>query len=257
MSTGYKGFTVPEYGDAADAPAAFEDLVDSGPIPRFTNGTARDSAIGSPTEGMFCYLLSTGVLQRYDGSSWVTYQTTPTGVLAMFVDTSPPSGWLLCDGSEVSRTTYADLFSIIGTDYGNGNGSTTFNLPDFRQRFPMGKAASGTGATLGDTGGAINHNHTVPNHVHTMPSHQHTVDIGSFSTSTDGSHTHNEVSGTSPGAAATGPYDIQANGNHSHTVNPPNSSTTIVDPGDTNAAGPGATGTNNPPFLVVTFIIKY
>jgi microcystin-dependent protein len=257
MSTGYKGFTIPEYSDAADAPAAFEDLVDSGPIPRFTDSTARDSAITSPTEGQFCYLLSTGRLQRYDGSSWVTYQTTPTGVLAMFVDTSPPSGWLLCDGSEVSRTTYADLFAIMGTTYGNGNGSTTFNLPDFRQRFPLGKAASGTGANLGDTGGNINHTHSTPNHSHTMPQHSHNVDIGSFNTGADGGHFHTESPGTSPGAAGTGPYDIDPVGDHQHTVNPPNTSTTNVDPGNTNSGGGSTTGSGNPPYLVVTFIVKY
>jgi microcystin-dependent protein len=63
----------------------------------------------------------------------------------------------------VSRSTYAALFAAIGIAYGAGNGTTTFNLPDLRQRFPLGKAASGTGATLGGTGGAIDHIHNLDN----------------------------------------------------------------------------------------------
>lgn len=84
---------------------------------------------------------------------------TRTGVINAFGGTTPPTGALLCDGSAVSRTTYAALFAIIGTTYGVGNGTTTFNVPDLRQRFPLGKAVSGTGATLGGTGGALTHTH--------------------------------------------------------------------------------------------------
>jgi microcystin-dependent protein len=72
-----------------------------------------------------------------------------------------PTGWLMCDGGAVSRSTFANLFAAIGTAYGVGDGATTFNLPDLRQRFPLGKAASGTGATLGGTGGSIDHTHAL------------------------------------------------------------------------------------------------
>ena len=89
------------------------------------------------------------------------YDPLPAGVTLPYGGASAPSGYLLCDGSAVSRTTYAGLFAILSTVYGVGDGSTTFNLPDLRQRFPMGKAVSGTGSTLGGTGGAIDHTHTV------------------------------------------------------------------------------------------------
>lgn len=85
----------------------------------------------------------------------------PTGSVVMYVGAAAPSNWLLCDGSAISRSTYATLYGIIGNTYGSGNGTTTFNLPDLRQRFPLGKATSGTGSTLGGTGGAIDHTHTV------------------------------------------------------------------------------------------------
>lgn len=89
------------------------------------------------------------------------YDPCPSGAMMAYGGTTAPPGYLLCDGSAVSRTTYGHLFTALGTAYGSGDGSTTFNLPDLRQRFPLGKATSGTGATLGGTGGAIDHTHTV------------------------------------------------------------------------------------------------
>ena len=54
----------------------------------------------------------------------------PTGGIVEYAGTTAPNGWLLCDGSAISRTTYADLFEVIGTIFGEGDGSTTFNLPN-------------------------------------------------------------------------------------------------------------------------------
>jgi len=70
MSEGYRGLTIPSYADAADNPAAFKDLIDSGPIPRFADASARDAALTSPTEGEHCYLLSSSKLQVYNGATW-------------------------------------------------------------------------------------------------------------------------------------------------------------------------------------------
>jgi microcystin-dependent protein len=67
---------------------------------------------------------------------------------------SPPSGWLTCDGATASRTTYAGLFAVVGTTYGVGDGSTTFTLPNLKQRVPAGYDAVTSGYnTLGGTGG--------------------------------------------------------------------------------------------------------
>lgn len=65
----------------------------------------------------------------------------PTGSIVPYAATSAPTGWLLADGSAVSRTTYADLYAIIGTTYGAGDSPTTFNLPDLRSRIPIGTGA--------------------------------------------------------------------------------------------------------------------
>lgn len=69
---------------------------------------------------------------------------TPTGSVLAFAGSTSPTGWLLCDGSAVSRTDYAALFAVIGTTYGAGNGSTTFNLPNLINKFVEGSATSGT-----------------------------------------------------------------------------------------------------------------
>lgn len=82
-----------------------------------------------------------------------------TGSIIAYGSVSIPSGWLECDGSAVSRTTYANLFAVVGTSFGIGDGSTTFNLPDFTDKFPRGSA------TVGGTGGSTTHQHTV-NHRH-------------------------------------------------------------------------------------------
>lgn len=66
----------------------------------------------------------------------------PPGMLAPYAGKTAPEGWLLCDGSAVSRTAYAALFAVIGTTYGVGNGSTTFTLPDLRGRVAAGANAS-------------------------------------------------------------------------------------------------------------------
>ena len=73
----------------------------------------------------------------------------PAGIMQMFAGNTIPAGWLLCDGSAVSRTDYAKLFSAIGTTWGAGDGSTTFNLPNSIGRFAEGAATSGSYKSAG------------------------------------------------------------------------------------------------------------
>lgn len=86
------------------------------------------------------------------------YDAMPAGSITAWGSATAPAGWLLCDGSAVSRSTYGALFAAIGTTYGAGDGSTTFNVPDLRGRSIVGRDASQTEFdTLGEAGGAKTH----------------------------------------------------------------------------------------------------
>jgi microcystin-dependent protein len=90
---------------------------------------------------------------KYDfsGAALTGIEGTATGTILPWSAASLPSGFLECDGTAVSRSTYSALFAIVGTTYGAGDGSTTFNTPDLQDNTPVGK--SGT-KSLGSTGGA-------------------------------------------------------------------------------------------------------
>jgi len=102
-------------------------------------------------------------------------QAAPVGEVTQFAGSSAPTGWLLCDGSAVSRTTYAALFAIIGTTYGSGNGSTTFNLPNLKGRVIVGRDAAQTEFdVIGETGGEKAHTQTTAE----MATHSHSIGGG-------------------------------------------------------------------------------
>lgn len=150
------------------------------------------------------------------------------GELRMWPTDSAPSGWLLCYGQAVSRTTYANLFTVIGTTFGVGDGSTTFNLPDFRGRMPLGQDDMGGASanrvtnaqadTIGGSAGAETHTLTVGE----MPAHSHT--------------TQNYVLPSGGGTlSGGGGYGNAGSG--------------------TNSAGSGGAHNNMPPYLAINFII--
>lgn len=159
-----------------------------------------------------------------------TRNATPSGVIEMYGAAVAPTGYLLCDGSAVSRTTYASLFAVIGTTWGVGDGSTTFNVPDYRGRAPIG---AGTGAgltarTLAATGGEETHTLTTAE----MPSHDHVENFdGGPGVSTGGG-----------AIAAIAPTVTSASGD----------GVTVK----TSASGSGGAHNTMQPFVVVNFIIK-
>lgn len=184
---------------------------------------------------------------------------TAVGGAKIWLSSTAPSGWLICDGTAISRTTYASLFNRIGTTYGVGDGTTTFNIPDFRQRFPLGKAAAGTGSTLGSTGGVIDHTHTVPAHFHGVGTGADLNIVAS------GSHAHALVTPGAAGGLVTITNAIGGNGSsqlgfipattHTHLTTDFAGRIGLVTGGvDGNSAM--TSGTQNPPFLSVNFIIQ-
>src|SRR3990167_374437 len=261
-------------------------------------GTVAQARLGTGSGGLGQKFLADD--QTYKAAEGVL---VGTGFL-WFTD-SAPAGYLFCDGAAVSRSTYSALFAILGTIWGVGDGATTFNLPDLRQRFPLGKAASGTGSTLAGTGGAIDHTHTGPSHTHaagtlagpshthTQPTHTHTGDSHTHNsgTYTVASHTHSfsDTSSTDSGSQSfsngTGPGVTVAMDGHTHDVSGTTGSASPDVSGDsgssgngttsasgddvtgasgtgsvtgsTAAEGTGATGLNNPPYVVVNYIVKY
>lgn len=115
--------------------------------------------------------------------------SVPLGGIVQFSGTTAPNGWLICDGSEVSRETYSDLFAIIGTTYGAGDESTTFNLPNLKGRVPVGYDSTQTEFdNLGETGGEKKHTLTV----NEMPSHNHQTYVN-YNTGTSGSSSYYPV----------------------------------------------------------------
>lgn len=145
-------------------------------------------------------------LKKDDGSASIvevggTVAHLP-GMLIIYAGSSAPTGWLLCDGSPISRSTYPALFAVIGTTYGAGDGSTTFNIPDLRGRVVAGvdnMGGSDAGRldwanTLGTVGGTQTHTLTtaeMPSHTHIQNSHNHTQNSHNH---TQNSHNHTQNS---------------------------------------------------------------
>jgi microcystin-dependent protein/two-component sensor histidine kinase len=168
-----------------------------------------------------------------------------SGMLMMWTTGTAPSGWLLCNGSAISRTTYSALFAVIGTTFGSGDGSTTFNLPDYRDRMPIG---AGTTYSIAGTGGSKDA---------IVVSHTHTV---SGTTATGGSHSH-DIQGQDNNAAPNGlcgelgnvenygygcaTRSTSTHSGHTHTFS-----------ATTSSAGSSGTNANLPPYIGIQFIIK-
>ena len=180
-----------------------------------------DKVSGSTTDNLAA-LDANGNLKDSGGS--IVSVAPPVGSITMYGGSSAPNGWLYCNGQEVSRTIQSNLFNAIGITFGNGDGSTTFNLPDLRDRFPLGDNSIGGAdagrvsnfsTDVGDSGGEDEHQLTIDE----MPSHDHSF-----------------LAPSGAGSAADG-----ASGSSTRR---------------TGETGGDQAHNNMPPFLAVSFIIK-
>lgn len=210
------------------------------------------------------------------GSSFEPIKTPiiPTGIIEMFAGSVAPIGWLICDGSIVSRVAFSDLFKVIGTTYGVGNSNSTFTLPDMRGRLPIGvgSGSSLTTRTLAATFGAETATLAETN----LPSHTHTATVGTESVN----HTHTGTSGGestnhnhyfSHTAGTTGSYGLMDSGtasssgqpntggiqqNHTHATTTGTESANHTHSVTNSNTGSGTAFGIMPPSIVVNFIIK-
>jgi microcystin-dependent protein len=200
--------------------------------------------------------------------------SVPTGVVNAFAGSAAnaPTGWLICDGTAVSRSTYSALFTLIGTTYGAGNGSTTFNLPNLQNRFVAGRGSLSWSDTLNETGGSkdavvASHGHNTVGHGHSM-SHSHGASMSS-----SGGHSHNgrfltTATGSGSNADLMRPWALShtntqsavepGSGAHSHTTTIGEASTSVtgVNSETVLTAGVDGTNANLPPFITLNYIIK-
>lgn len=211
------------------------------------------------------------------------HQTTPPGAIMAYGGSSAPTGWLLCNGDAVSRTTYAALFAAIGTAFGVGDGSSTFNVPNLVGRVPAGvdsgSARLDSFTSLGSTIGAKSVTLTATE----LPAHTHSLSV-SGTTSSNGAHTHTGTTGNdSPdhthaftadvggaGAAATAGAGVTvstasvsatggASTNHTHTFTTDSNGAhthTVTSTGTSGSAGTGSAFGIVQPSLAVNYIIK-
>lgn len=199
----------------------------------------------------------------------------PTGSVFCWPVASPPAGYLICDGSAVSRTTYAALFAVLGTAYGSGDGSTTFNLPNLKGRVAVGLDAAQTEFdALAETGGAKTvtldvtqmpaHTHVQDAHTHVQNSHNHTQDShnhtqNSFAPRILNSGTAGTVGVQGASAASNANASNAATTATNQAATATNQAATAVNQSATavnQSTGGGAAHPNLPPYLVLQYVIK-
>jgi microcystin-dependent protein len=234
-------------------------------------------------------LAGSPVLLIYTGTYFeviIAEAVSPIGTIVSYAFSTAPTGWLLCDGQPVSRSTYANLHTLMANDgypYGNGDGVNTFNVPDLRRRTAVG---TGSSDTLGASD-AVSYSSRTLTHTHSVPAHYHgmgtgaNLNITSSGSGTTGNdspdHSHNIGFSTSPNiyawtvsATATAGWTLAsattssgASVRHTHTTpNHTHGSASFAGniglvTGGVNGNAAMTSGVSSQPHLFVNYIIKH
>jgi microcystin-dependent protein len=179
-------------------------------------------------------------------TAFVLSNGVPTGAINMWGTGTAPSGWLLCAGAAVNRTTYAALFAVIGTTFGVGDGSTTFNLPNYTSRMPYGTTLAATGGSADAV--VVAHTHTGSTSTASLTGNVYGISesFGNGGGAADGVFTKGapytvNLTPVQNDPANGGSFSIDASHSHSFT---------------TGSSGVSGTNANLPPYLGINFIIK-
>lgn len=249
-TSGGAGYTVPN----GQTVSLYCDGTDCHPVITTLSSPA---LTGTPTAPTAAYGTNTTQI----ATTAFVQQAGLTGEIKMWGTASAPTGYLMCNGQTVSRSTYSGLFAIIGTTFGSGDGSTTFTLPNYTDRMPVG---AGSAYALAATGGSANatlvsHSHTYSGTTSAGGSHSHSISDpghshGYYRTYANAGSKFTDHSGQDEwegwvwegtGSAYTG-VSVNGVGDHTHGFS-----------GSTSTDGSSATNANLPPYLGVYFIIKY
>ncbi len=197
--------------------------------------------LGAVKAGANIIIADDGTISAIGGAGGTVSDTLPIGSTVEWYSEVIPENWLLCNGQAISRTEYAELFAFLGTEFGDGDGSTTFNLPDKREKFSLGKGEEEPYNQLGNTGGEEQHTLTLSE----IPSHGHSSAVVN----------PNSAEFTAEDVGYT--YTTSNNG----VVIPLSNTITrdtkgFISSTMENPQGGGESHNNMPPYIVVNYIIK-
>ena len=215
------------YAQKTDLPTKTSDLTnDSGFI---SDGELSGVILSEnqPTDPAYALWIEESDLNSSGGDP-IPVDIIDVGTIVPYSGVEAPKNWLICDGRAISRATYIELFNVIGTTYGDGDGSTTFNLPDLKGKVLAGLDSSQTEFnTIGKTGGEKTHNLTVDE----MPSHKHDLRAPSSSIAASGGNIGNEFVVSDTQGKSLPKWTVATGGDQSHN--------------------------NLQPYIVINYIIKY